>query len=270
MFTQNKAAGNTLGHVEVHPSAVVLNCRIGSGRIGPGTQERKCPWFLLRIVRIEFVIIGCFALDSWVCQFSFVLLFLYPFPAFPHFDLSTHLQNWRGSVLVNVVAPQVNVEQCILVQIQVGVRCADWSVPWFLHVWDSEVKVSSMVPVFGKALDKLTWIMRNLWCLSFVQESTIARLDEWSWETKVTCFDILWLHRSLAQLDKDHHVQGGLLYNAVEQRSSDLPCDAVRADVFMPGGLPPIIQEAVCITWYNLYNLNLFNFLTKFGGGIIS
>jgi len=87
---------NTLGHVEVHPSAVVLNCRIGSGRIGP------------------------------------------------------------GSVLVNVVAPQVNVEQCIL------------------------VKVSSMVPVFGK---------------------------------------------------------GGLLYNAVEQRSSDLPCDAVRADVFMPGGV---------------------------------
>jgi len=64
MFTQNKAAGNTLGHVEVHPSAVVLNCRIGSGRIGPGTQERKCPRFLLRIVRIEFVMIGCFALDS--------------------------------------------------------------------------------------------------------------------------------------------------------------------------------------------------------------
>jgi len=87
---------NTLEHVEVHPSAVVLNCRIGSGRIGP------------------------------------------------------------GSVLVNVVAPQVNVENCIL------------------------VKVSSMVPIFGK---------------------------------------------------------GGLLYNAVEQRNSDLPCDAVRADVFMPGGV---------------------------------
>lgn len=87
---------NTLEHVEVHPSAVVLNCRIGSGRIGP------------------------------------------------------------GSVLVNVVAPQVNVENCVL------------------------VKVSSMVPIFGK---------------------------------------------------------GGLLYNAVEQRNSDLPCDAVRADVFMPGGV---------------------------------
>ena len=60
MFTQNRAAGNTLGHVEVHPSAVVLNCRIGSGRIGPGTQEQKYPWFLLRLARIEFVIIGCF------------------------------------------------------------------------------------------------------------------------------------------------------------------------------------------------------------------
>ena len=58
-------------------------------------------------------------------------------------------------------------------------------------------------------------------------------------------------------------MQGGLLYNAVEQRSSDLPCDAVRADVFMPGGLPPIIQ-AVCII------LNLFKVLMKFGGGIIS
>lgn len=30
--------------------------------------------------------------------------------------------------------------------------------------------------------------------------------------------------------------QGGLLYNVVEERNADLPCDDVRADVFMPGG----------------------------------
>ncbi|CAK8989984.1 Uncharacterized protein SCF082_LOCUS2064 [Durusdinium trenchii] len=91
-----KQQWNSLEHVEVDPTAVVLNCRIGSGRIGP------------------------------------------------------------GSVLVNVVAPKVDVEMCIL------------------------VKVSSAVPIFGK---------------------------------------------------------GGLLYNVVEERSSDLPCDNVRADVFMPGGV---------------------------------
>ncbi|CAE7654414.1 ABCG25, partial [Symbiodinium sp. CCMP2592] len=88
---------NTLDGVTVDPTSVVLNCRIGAGKIGP------------------------------------------------------------GCVLVNVVAPTIDVENCIL------------------------VKVSSSRPISGKA---------------------------------------------------------GLLYNVVEDGKGDtLPCDRVRADVFMPDGI---------------------------------
>jgi len=88
---------NTLDGVTVDPTSVVLNCRIGAGKIGP------------------------------------------------------------GCVLVNVVAPTIDVENCIL------------------------VKVSSSRPISGK---------------------------------------------------------GGLLYNVVEDGKGDtLPCDRVRADVFMPDGI---------------------------------
>eukprot|EP00439_Symbiodinium_sp_Y106_P024247 s5997_g2.t4 len=88
---------NTLDGVTVDPTSVVLNCRIGAGKIGP------------------------------------------------------------GCVLVNVVAPTIDVENCIL------------------------VKVSSSHPISGK---------------------------------------------------------GGLLYNVVEGGKGDtLPCDRVRADVFMPDGI---------------------------------
>ncbi|CAJ1431549.1 unnamed protein product [Effrenium voratum] len=87
---------NSFTDVDVDPSAVVLNCRIAKGKIGP------------------------------------------------------------GCVLVNVVAPEVDLEGCIL------------------------VKVSTTKPVKGK---------------------------------------------------------GGLLYNVVEEKGEELRCDAVRADIFMPGGV---------------------------------
>ena len=71
------------------------------------------------------------------------------------------------------------------------------------HPTATKVKVSSMVPIFGKAM--VSWRLR------------VAVTAGWFWWSE--------------------SLQGGLLYNAVEQRNSDLPCDAVRADVFMPGGV---------------------------------
>ena len=105
--TSGRRQANALAPgVEVDPSAVVLNCKLGGGRVGP------------------------------------------------------------GCVLVNVVAPSVDLDGCVL------------------------VNVTSTAPVAGK---------------------------------------------------------GGLLYNVVHEGRDALPCSAVRADVFMPGGVHHVMNSALSI-----------------------
>lgn len=77
------------------------------------------------------------------------------------------------------------------------------------------------------------------------------------------CFTCHSLRECLTGSSLSLSVKDGLLYNVVNDSDDDLLCNAVRADVFMPGGVHHVMQSARSIDGGKARSCRSANFLKQ-------